>query len=275
MHRPNNSNKNLRNDESSRRLLASAAHGNEQDDDSRSQVDSEPDEGHPLSSSSSSSAEDSAPLVRSEDDDVEDYVKRLRKTGTADENTMMSGLKGGATMLAAKAGITYLARFGGMGNNDDIVDEDDVVGGAVVATKLSPQQQAMMNQMAPQASGAAAGGVAAPMASVVVPTPLGSAMASSAATTVRHDSIISLKSFSSHAIEDRCRNPSSGGRDGDSSVGCRCCYCSHWGLFFSIAHFSRATTEWYYSKFLCPSVDERSEKRISSDPGTKFRRSLR
>jgi hypothetical protein len=47
-----------------------------------------------------------------------------------------------------------------------------------------------MNQMAPQASGAAAGGVAAPMVSVVVPTPLGSAMASSAASTVRHESIV-------------------------------------------------------------------------------------
>lgn len=151
------------------------------DDDSRSQVDSE------TSIEDEAIEEERSPFVTSvRNNDVDEYVKRLRKTGTAD-NVSAAALTQGMGMIAVKTGAAYMARFGRMsGKGDDIVDEDDIVGGgAAVATKLNPSQQQMMNQMAPQASGAAAGGVAAPMMSVVVPTPIGSAAASSAAATVR------------------------------------------------------------------------------------------
>jgi hypothetical protein len=116
MNRPNN-NRNQRNDESRRRLLISNK-GNGQDDDSRSQVDSESSE----EQRSSASEEESAPFMQSEND-AEDYVKRLRKAGTADVDVTTSALKSGATILAAKAGIAYLARFGALGNKDDAADE--------------------------------------------------------------------------------------------------------------------------------------------------------
>lgn len=177
MHRPNNN----RNQSIDRNSRLQTSH-NDDDDDSRSQIDSESSE-----EERSSSSEEEA--VDNDNNDAEDYVKRLRKTGTADD-VSGSALTTVASMLAVKTGVMYLARFGpAIGNKaagDLAVDEDDIVGGAVVATKLTPSQQQMMNQMAPQASGAAAGGIAAPMMSVVVPTPLGSAMASSASATVRH-----------------------------------------------------------------------------------------
>lgn len=158
----------------------------EDDDDSRSQVDSDTSEEDPAPTPEG----ECSPFVSSDrDQDVDEYVKRLRKTGGTADEISRSALNQGMGMIAVKTGATYMARFGrltGKGGTDDIVDEDDIIGGGVaVATKLNPAQQQMMNSMAPQASGAAAGGIAAPMMSVVVPTPLGSAMASSAATTVR------------------------------------------------------------------------------------------
>jgi hypothetical protein len=169
MHRPNTNNNKLPSGGSHRRLDA--------DDDSKSEIDS--------CSSSSSLEEETAPLF--DNDDGEDYVKRLNKTGTADI-VSSSGFVTGAGVMAMKTGTMVLARFGSQ-EKSNVVEEDEVIGAAMFVTKLNPSQLQVLTQMAPQASSSAAGSIGSPMAAVVIPPPPGAA-AALASTTVRHACVL-------------------------------------------------------------------------------------